>query len=92
MNRLIDIIEKKVLEEDYTTLDLAAGLLRMIMGEDDEDIVEDSRPLRSLDDLGDYRDGKFRQRKRRTLRRQRKTNPEETIWPDFSSTLERTRT
>ena len=32
MNRLIDIIEKKVLEEDYTTLDLAAGLLRMIMG------------------------------------------------------------
>ena len=56
MNRLIDIIEKKVLEEDYTTLDLAAGLLRMIMGEDNEDIVEDSRPLRSLDDLGDYRD------------------------------------
>lgn len=56
MNRLIDIIEKKVLEEDYTTLDLAAGLLRMIMGEDNEDIIEDSRPLRSLDDLGDYRD------------------------------------
>ena len=58
MNRLIDIIEKKVLEEDYTTLDLAAGLLRMIMGEDNEDIIEDSRPLRSLDDLGDYRDRK----------------------------------
>lgn len=56
MNRLMDIIEKKVLEEDYTTLDLAAGLLRMIMGEDNEDIIEDSRPLRSLDDLGDYRD------------------------------------
>lgn len=56
MNHLIDIIEKKVLEEDYTTLDLAAGLLRMIMGEDNEDIIEDSRPLRSLDDLGDYRD------------------------------------
>ena len=56
MNRLIDIIEKKVLEEDYTTLDLAAGLLRMIMGEDNEDIIEDSRPLRSLDDLGDNRD------------------------------------
>ena len=56
MNRLIDIIEKKVLEEDYTTLDLAAGLLRMIMGEDNEDIIEDSRPLRSLDDLGDSRD------------------------------------
>lgn len=56
MTRLIDIIEKKVLEEDYTTLDLAAGLLRMLMGEDNEDIAEDSRPLRSLDDLGDYRD------------------------------------
>lgn len=56
MARLIDIIERKVLEEDYTTLDLAAGLLRMIMGEDNEDIAEDSRPLRSLEDLGDYRD------------------------------------
>ena len=56
MARLIDIIERKVLEEDYTTLDLAAGLLRMIMGEDNEDIAEDSRPLRSLEELGDYRD------------------------------------
>ena len=56
MDRLIDIIERKVLEEDYTTLDLAAGLLRIIMGEDNEDIIEDSRPLRSLDDLGDWRD------------------------------------
>ena len=56
MDRLIDIIERKVLEEDYTTLDLAAGLLRMSMGEDNEDIIEDSRPLRSLDDLGDWRD------------------------------------
>ena len=59
MDRLIDIIERKVLEEDYTTLDLAAGLLRMIMGEDNEDIIEDSRPLRSLDDLGDWRDRNY---------------------------------
>ena len=59
MDRLIDIIERKVLEEDYTTLDLAAGLLRMIMGEDNEDIIKDSRPLRSLDDLGDWRDRNY---------------------------------
>lgn len=59
MDRLIDIIERKVLEEDYTTLALAAGLLRMIMGEDNEDIIEDSRPLRSLDDLGDWRDRNY---------------------------------
>lgn len=59
MDRLIDIIERKVLEEDYTTLDLAAGLLRMIMGEDNEDIIEDSRPLHSLDDLGDWRDRNY---------------------------------
>ena len=59
MDRLIDIIERKVLEEDYTTLDLAAGLLRIIMGEDNEDIIEDSRPLRSLDDLGDWRDRNY---------------------------------
>lgn len=59
MDRLIYIIERKVLEEDYTTLDLAAGLLRMIMGEDNEDIIEDSRPLRSLDDLGDWRDRNY---------------------------------
>lgn len=59
MDGLIDIIERKVLEEDYTTLDLAAGLLRIIMGEDNEDIIEDSRPLRSLDDLGDWRDRNY---------------------------------
>lgn len=69
MDRLIDIIERKVLEEDYTTLDLAAGLLRMIMGEDNEDIIEDSRPLRSLDDLGDWRDRKLRPRQRLQIRR-----------------------
>ena len=85
------IIEKKVLEEDYTTLDLAAGLLRMIMGEDNEDIIEDSRPLRSLDDLGDYRD---RNSGRGGGGRSggRGGRSEETIWPDFSSILERTRT
>ena len=59
MDRLIDIIERKVLEEDYTTLDLAAGLLLIIMGEDNEDIIEDSPPLRSLDDLGDWRDRNY---------------------------------
>lgn len=52
LNKMIHIIEKKLLEEDYTSLDLAAALLKMNMGQDNEDIIEDFRPARSLDDLG----------------------------------------
>ncbi len=33
LNRISHIIEKKLLEEDYTSLELAAALLRMNMGE-----------------------------------------------------------
>ena len=32
LSKVIDIVEKRVLEEDYTTLDLAAALLKMMMG------------------------------------------------------------
>lgn len=54
LDRVIDIIEKRVLEEDYTTLDLAAALLRIMMGEDTDEIADERRPLRTLDDLDEY--------------------------------------
>ena len=38
LDKIINIVEKRVLEEDYTTLDLAAALLKMSMGDDYEDI------------------------------------------------------
>lgn len=54
LSKMINLIEKKLLEEDYTSIDLAAALLKMTMGEDNEDIVDHSRPARSLDDLESY--------------------------------------
>ncbi len=54
LSRIIHIVEKKILEEDYTSLELAAALLRINMGEENEDIIIDSRPARSLDDLDSY--------------------------------------
>lgn len=51
LTEMVNIIEKKLMEEDYTSLDLAAALLKMMMGDDNEDII-DSREPRSLDDLG----------------------------------------
>ena len=50
--KVVRIIEKKLMEEEYTSLDLAAALLQMNMGEGSQDIIEDFRPARSLDDLG----------------------------------------
>ena len=59
LSRILHIVEKKLLEEDYTSLELAAALLRMNMGEENQDIIVDSRPARSLDELGSYgRDGR----------------------------------
>ncbi len=55
LSRLVNIIEKKILEDDYTALDLAAALIRISMGEENQDIVDDCRTARSLDDLS----GKF---------------------------------
>ena len=56
LSEMINILEKKILEEDYTSLDLAAALLKMMMGEESEDIV-DTREPRSLDDLDSYYSG-----------------------------------
>ena len=53
LSKVIDIVEKRVLEEDYTTLDLAAALLKMMMGEEGEELLEEKRPLRELEDLED---------------------------------------
>ncbi|MFT4104852.1 MAG: DEAD/DEAH box helicase [Lacrimispora sp.] len=53
LSKMVNIIEKKLLEEDYTSLDLAAALLKMMLGEENEDII-DTREPRSLDDLDNY--------------------------------------
>ncbi|MEY8354151.1 DEAD/DEAH box helicase [Lachnospiraceae bacterium 54-53] len=56
LSKMVNIIEKKLLEEDYTSLDLAAALLKMMLGEENEDVI-DTREPRSLDDLGNYYSG-----------------------------------
>ena len=57
LSRIVRIVEKKLLEEEYTSLDLAAALLRMNMGEENQDIIDDYREARSLDKLGRYGKG-----------------------------------
>ena len=54
LTRMVNIIEKKILEDDYTTMDLAAALLRLSMGDEMGDLVDERVPVRSLDDLDDY--------------------------------------
>ncbi len=51
LSKLVNIIEKKLMEEDYTSMDLAAALLKMSMGEGSEDIIDSFETARSLDDL-----------------------------------------
>lgn len=51
LDRMIGVVEKRLLADDYTSLDLAAAFLKMAMGDDYEDIAEDRRPLRDLDEL-----------------------------------------
>jgi ATP-dependent RNA helicase DeaD len=53
LSKTVNIIEKKLLEEDYTSLDLAAALLKMMMGEENEDVI-DTREPRSLDELDNF--------------------------------------
>lgn len=53
LSQMVNIIEKKLIEEDYTSLDLAAALLKMMMGEENEDVI-DTREPRSLDELDSY--------------------------------------
>ncbi|MDO4330804.1 MAG: DEAD/DEAH box helicase [Lachnospiraceae bacterium] len=54
LSDMVNIIEQKLMEEDYTALDLAAALLKMSMGEDNEDIIDNFETARSLDDLDRY--------------------------------------
>lgn len=51
LGAMINIVEQKLIEEDYTALDLAAALLKMNMGEDNEDIIDNFEIARSLDEL-----------------------------------------
>lgn len=50
LSKMIDIIEKKVNEEDYTSLEVAAAFLKMSMGDTNEDIEE--RQPRNNSDFG----------------------------------------
>ncbi|MDO4325505.1 MAG: DEAD/DEAH box helicase [bacterium] len=51
LTRIVSIIERKLLEEEYTSLDLAAALLKMAMGDGSEEISEAMEMARDLDDL-----------------------------------------
>lgn len=43
LSKLVNIIEKRVNQEDYTSLDVAAAFLKMSMGEDRDDITVSSK-------------------------------------------------
>ena len=64
LTKIVNIIEKKLMEDDYTSLDLAAALLKMSMGDDNEDIIDNYMPARSLDDLDSFGRGRGRERSR----------------------------
>ena len=51
LTEMIDAVSKKILEEDYTAMDLAAAFLRMAMGDEAEDTIDDFRTARGLEDL-----------------------------------------
>ena len=54
-------IEQKLVEEDYTAMDVAAALLKIAMGEENEDIAESGHLAPSLDELDRYgRDNRSR--------------------------------
>lgn len=71
LERMTDIIEKRLIAEDYSSLELAAAFLRMAMGDDYEDIAVDERPLRDLEDLGRRSDGRGRDGRGRGSRNDR---------------------
>ena len=75
LTKIVNIIEKKLMEDDYTSLDLAAALLKMSMGDDNEDIIDNYMPARSLDDLDSYgRNSRGRDRGRNNSRRKGATD------------------
>lgn len=48
LERMTDIIEKRLLAEDYTSLELAAAFLKMAMGDDYEDIADEEDRFATL--------------------------------------------
>lgn len=71
LERMTGIIEKRLIAEDYSSLELAAAFLKMTMGDDYEDIAEDTRPLRDLDELGRRNEGRGRDGRGRGSRNDR---------------------
>ena len=57
LSDMVDMVERKLLEGEYTSMDVAAALLKMSMGEENEDISDSGILPRSLDDL-DRRGGR----------------------------------
>jgi ATP-dependent RNA helicase DeaD len=51
LERMTRIVEKRLLAEDYTSMELAAAFLKMNMGDAYEDIAEEGRTGRDLDEL-----------------------------------------
>ena len=61
LTKMIQVIEQKLVEEDYTAMDVAAALLKIVMGEENEDIAESGHLAPSLDELDRYgRDNRSR--------------------------------
>ena len=54
LTKMIQVIEQKLVEEDYTAKDVAAALLKIAMGEENEDIAESGHLAPSLDELDRY--------------------------------------
>lgn len=53
LTEMVHLIERKLMERDYTAMDVAAALLKLSMGEENEDIFESGVP-RWLDELDRY--------------------------------------
>ena len=61
LTKMIQVIEQKLVEEDYTAMDVAAALLKIAMGEENEYIAESGHLAPSLDELDRYgRDNRSR--------------------------------
>ena len=54
LTKMLQVIEQKLVEEDYTAMDVAAALLKIAMGEENEDIAESGHLAPSLDELDRY--------------------------------------
>ncbi len=99
LTKMIQVIEQKLVEEDYTAMDVAAALLKIAMGEENEDIAESGHLAPSLDELDRYgRDNRGRGGRNngrrdggRGSRGGRDERETVTVWPVCLSTLERTR-